>query len=99
MRGTEKGKPLAVAGIARCAGIGANRVAPLPPAPLLLQLKEWPLVKAILISWCIAFFEYCLQVPANRAGHMSQGGPFTAPQLKVIQVRLRQLVVRPHTSL
>lgn len=36
-----------------------------------------------------AFFEYCLQVPANRMGHFSHGGPFTAPQLKIIQEAVR----------
>lgn len=35
----------------------------------------------ILVSWLIAFFEYCLQVPANRIGH----GQFNAAQLKTIQ--------------
>lgn len=39
----------------------------------------------ILISWAIAFFEYCLQVPANRIGHLSNGGPFNLMQLKVLQ--------------
>jgi uncharacterized protein len=34
-----------------------------------------------LFSWCIAFFEYCLQVPANRLGSYT----FTAAQLKIIQ--------------
>ena len=33
----------------------------------------------------MAFFEYVLQVPANRLGHLSQGGPFSLVQLKVIQ--------------
>lgn len=47
--------------------------------------KPWPMLVAILASWGIAFFEYCLMVPANRLGHVSQGGPFTAPQLKIIQ--------------
>jgi uncharacterized protein (DUF486 family) len=47
--------------------------------------KAWPLVTAILISWAIAFFEYCLQVPANRIGHIDHGGPFTLPQLKILQ--------------
>lgn len=50
-----------------------------------LKFKSWPIILAIAISWGIAFFEYCLQVPANRMGHFSHGGPFTAPQLKVIQ--------------
>lgn len=39
----------------------------------------------ILISWGIAFFEYLLQVPANRLGFQGQGGPFSLVQLKVIQ--------------
>ena len=37
--------------------------------------------KVILISWGIAFFEYCFQVPANRFGY----GVFTGAQLKLIQ--------------
>jgi hypothetical protein len=40
-----------------------------------------PLWVAILSSWGIAFFEYCLQVPANRMGFQV----FTLPQLKVLQ--------------
>lgn len=39
----------------------------------------------ILISWGIAFFEYCLQVPANRMGYKENGGPFSLLELKVIQ--------------
>ncbi len=39
----------------------------------------------ILISWLIAFFEYCLMVPANRIGFRGHGGPFSMWQLKVIQ--------------
>jgi hypothetical protein len=39
----------------------------------------------ILISWGIAFFEYCFQVPANRIGFEGNGGPFSLVQLKVIQ--------------
>ena len=34
-------------------------------------LEGRPLFLAILISWGIAFFEYCLQVPANRLGYLS----------------------------
>jgi uncharacterized protein (DUF486 family) len=41
----------------------------------------WPLWKAILISWGIALFEYCLAVPANRFGYMQ----FSGFQLKIIQ--------------
>ena len=47
----------------------------------LKNLRHKPLIIAILISWAIAFFEYCLQVPANRWGY----GQFTLAQLKVIQ--------------
>lgn len=41
-------------------------------------------MQAIFISWSIALPEYSLQVPANRIAHTSNGGPFSAPQLKVI---------------
>src|SRR6187455_3127 len=43
------------------------------------------LVGIILISWGIAFFEYVLQVPANRIGFKGNGGPFSLVELKVIQ--------------
>ncbi len=43
--------------------------------------SDSPLWLAILTSWGIAFFEYCLAVPANRIGY----GRFSLPQLKVIQ--------------
>ena len=43
------------------------------------------LLFAILISWFIAFFEYCVQVPANRIGSNTHGGPFTIFQLKMLQ--------------
>ncbi len=46
-----------------------------------LRFKAAPLVTVILVSWGIAFFEYVLQVPANRIGH----GTFSAAQLKTIQ--------------
>lgn len=46
-----------------------------------LRFKEFPLFKVIMISWMIAFVEYCFQVPANRIGHSQ----FTAAQLKTIQ--------------
>lgn len=44
-----------------------------------------PLIWVILLSWGIAFLEYCLQVPANRIGFEGNGGPFTLMQLKVVQ--------------
>jgi uncharacterized protein (DUF486 family) len=46
-----------------------------------LKYRQAPLLKVILISWGIAFFEYCFQVPANRIGSYE----FTAAQLKTIQ--------------
>jgi hypothetical protein len=53
-----------------------------PQAPL---AGMW---KIVLISWGIAFFEYCLQVPANRLGY----GRFSAMQLKIMQEVLSILV-------
>lgn len=44
----------------------------------------------ILVSWVIAFFEYCLMVPANRAGYLS--GTFTGYQLKIIQEAITLVV-------
>src|SRR4051812_36605574 len=41
----------------------------------------WPLWKAILLSWAVAFVEYCFAVPANRLGY----GQFTLTQLKILQ--------------
>ncbi len=46
---------------------------------------HWPLLGIILLSWGMAFFEYSLQIPANRIGFQGNGGPFTLLQLKVIQ--------------
>ena len=42
---------------------------------------DWPLWKAVLVSWLIAFAEYCLAVPANRLGY----GQFSGFQLKAVQ--------------
>lgn len=65
-----------------------------------LKYKAAPLWLAILVSWGIAFFEYCFQVPANRIGHADPAaagaaagrgwdiwgaGAFNAAQLKTIQ--------------
>ena len=38
----------------------------------------------ILVSWGLAFFEYCLQVPANRIGYQLNGGPFNLMELKIL---------------
>jgi len=48
-------------------------------------LDSLPLLAVILISWGIALFEYCFQVPANRIGYEGNGGPFSLLQLNVIQ--------------
>jgi uncharacterized protein len=53
-----------------------------------LKFKSAALWVVILVSWGIAFFEYCLMVPANRLGHDT----FTAPQLKMIQEVITLLV-------
>lgn len=46
-----------------------------------LKFRDQPLWLVVLASWGIAFFEYCLMVPANRWGY----GQFSAVQLKTIQ--------------
>ncbi len=53
-----------------------------------LRYRDVALWKVILISWGIAFFEYCLQVPANRIGY----GTFTAYQLKIMQEAITLVV-------
>ncbi|MEB3286929.1 MAG: DMT family protein [Vampirovibrionales bacterium] len=53
-----------------------------------LKYKASPLWIVILLSWGIAFFEYCFQVPANRWGY----GQFSAAQLKTIQEVITLLV-------
>ena len=53
-------------------------------------LEGRPLIVAILVAWGVAFFEYCLQVPANRMGYMS--GEFTGYQLKIVQEVITLLV-------
>ena len=54
----------------------------------LKDMRNRPLALAIMFSWGVAFFEYCLQVPANRIGHAH----YTLPQLKVIQEVLTMIV-------
>ena len=46
-----------------------------------LKFRSSPLFVAIIVSWGIAFFEYCLAVPANRIGY----GAYSAAQLKTMQ--------------
>ena len=56
-----------------------------------LKFAEWKwfsklgLISIILISWGIALFEYCFQVPANKIGFNQNGGPFSLVELKVMQ--------------
>lgn len=47
-----------------------------------LKFERTALWQVVLVSWGIAFFEYCFQVPANRVGHV---GGLSGGQLKVIQ--------------
>ena len=60
-----------------------------------LKFKELPLWVAILGSWGIAFFEYCLQVPANRWGYVT----LSAYQLKILQEILTLLVFMAFATL
>jgi uncharacterized protein len=53
-----------------------------------LKFKKAPLIIAILVSWGIAFFEYTLQVPANRIGYRV----LSAYQLKVMQEAITLVV-------
>ena len=54
----------------------------------LKSFKESALWIVILVSWGIAFFEYALQVPANRMGY----GQYTLPQLKIMQEVITMVV-------
>ena len=53
-----------------------------------LKYKSSPLFVVILISWLIAFVEYCFQVPANRMGHYQ----FSAAKLKTMQEAITLVV-------
>ncbi len=47
--------------------------------------RNWPLYLIILVSWGIAFIEYCFMIPANRMGFNGNGGAYSLFQLKIIQ--------------
>lgn len=49
------------------------------------RLQRYGIAAVVVISWLIAFVEYCFMVPANRVGSAEYGGPFSLWQLKVIQ--------------
>jgi uncharacterized protein (DUF486 family) len=53
-----------------------------------LRYKEYPLATVVVVSWLIAFLEYCLAVPANRFG----SAVYSAAQLKTIQEVVTLLV-------
>lgn len=55
-----------------------------------LKIKNFPLWQVILLSWGIAFFEYCLMVPANRIGYLRAG--LSGFQLKIIQEAITLVV-------
>lgn len=57
-----------------------------------LKKVGWTIPIAIGVSWLIALPEYMLQVPANRVGHVTFGGPFSASQLKVLQEAITLMV-------
>lgn len=54
--------------------------------------SNWPLIGVILLSWALAFFEYCFMIPANRVGYVENGGPFSLVQLKVVQEVISLLI-------
>lgn len=60
-----------------------------------LRFKEQPLVLVVFVSWLIAFFEYCLAVPANRYGN----AVYSAAQLKTIQEVITLLVFAVFSAL
>jgi uncharacterized protein len=61
----------------------------------LKNLSHKPLIVAVLASWGIAFFEYLIQVPANRIGF----GQLTLPQLKMLQEVITLAVFVPFSVL
>lgn len=61
----------------------------------LKTMRSQPLLLAVLLSWGIAFFEYLLQVPANRIGYTA----LTLPQLKIMQEVITLAVFVPFAVL
>lgn len=57
-----------------------------------IKIERFGMLSIILLSWGIALFEYCFQVPANRIGSSQLGGPFSIWELKVIQEVISLLV-------
>ena len=63
------------------------------------RFESLSLFAVIILSWGIAFFEYSLQVPANRIGYDGNGGPFSLIELKVIQEVISIMVFTGFTLL
>ena len=63
------------------------------------RFENISLITVILLSWGIAFFEYALQVPANRMGFRENGGPYSLVELKVIQEVITILIFTVFTLL
>ena len=63
------------------------------------RFENISLLAVVLLSWGIAFFEYSLQVPANRIGFRGNGGPFSLVELKVIQEVISIMVFAGFTLL
>jgi uncharacterized protein (DUF486 family) len=61
------------------------------------RFENISLFAVILLSWGIAFFEYSLQIPANRFGFKGNGGPFSLIELKMIQEAISILVFTAFT--
>ena len=60
-----------------------------------LNHKSWPLWFAVIVSWGIAFVEYCFAVPANRLGH----AVYSAAELKTMQEVITLVVFIPFVVL
>ena len=58
-------------------------------------LRDKPWIVAVVVSWGVAFFEYLLQVPANRLGY----GHLSLPQLKIMQEVITLAVFVPFAML
>jgi uncharacterized protein len=63
------------------------------------RFENISLITVVLLSWGIAFFEYSLQVPANRIGFRENGGPFSLVELKVVQEVISIMVFTVFTLL
>jgi uncharacterized protein len=59
-----------------------------------LKFKAWPMALAIVVSWGIAFFEYCFAVPANRIGN----AVYSPAELKSLQEVITLIVFAGFTA-